>query len=135
MWVGGYSDWTPAEQREWDRDLAELETERKPRESPIKTETNNENTVKSNTITWDIDLATETLYRNIINKIVIEKTTKIIFLCYSCTYLDKPCSVELLPGTCIKEVLQKLMRTIETEIEKKQGHALVLKGVFSTRHI
>ena len=34
MWVGGYSDWTPAEQREWDRDLAELETERKLRESP-----------------------------------------------------------------------------------------------------
>ena len=25
MWVGGYNDWTPAEQREWDRDLAELE--------------------------------------------------------------------------------------------------------------
>jgi len=25
MWVGGYDDWTPAEQREWDRDLAELE--------------------------------------------------------------------------------------------------------------
>ena len=26
MWIGGYDDWTPAEQREWDRDLAELET-------------------------------------------------------------------------------------------------------------
>jgi len=25
MWVGGYNDWTHAEQREWDRDLAELE--------------------------------------------------------------------------------------------------------------
>ena len=24
-WVGGYDDWTPAEQREWDRDLDELE--------------------------------------------------------------------------------------------------------------
>ena len=99
MWVGGYSDWTPAEQREWDRDLAELETERKLRESPIKTETNNENTVKSNTRTWDIDLATETLYRNINNKNVTEKTTKIILQCYSCTHLDEPCSVEFLPGT------------------------------------
>ena len=29
MWVGGYNDWTPAEQREWDRDLAELEVPRK----------------------------------------------------------------------------------------------------------
>ena len=25
MWIGGYSDWTPAEQREWDRDLEENE--------------------------------------------------------------------------------------------------------------
>ena len=135
MWVGGYSDWTPAEQREWDRDLAELETERKPRESPIKTETNNENTVKSNTRTWDIDLATETLYRNIINKNVTEKTTKIILQCYSCAYLDEPCSVEFLPETCIKQVLQKLVRIIETEIDKKLGHEAVLKGVFSTRLI
>ena len=23
MWIGGYDDWTPAEQREWDRDLEE----------------------------------------------------------------------------------------------------------------
>ena len=29
MWVGGYDDWTPAEQREWDRDLEELEREHK----------------------------------------------------------------------------------------------------------
>jgi len=28
MWVGGYDDWTPAEQREWDRDIAELEAQR-----------------------------------------------------------------------------------------------------------
>ena len=27
MWIGGYDDWTPAEQREWDRDLEELERE------------------------------------------------------------------------------------------------------------
>ena len=32
MWTGGYSDWTPAEQREWDRDLEELETERAQRD-------------------------------------------------------------------------------------------------------
>ena len=133
MWIGGYHDWPPAEQREWDRGLEKLEAGRE--QSELTAKTVNENTVKMDTRPWDIDLATETLYRNIINKIVIEKTTKIIFLCYSCTYLDKPCSVELLPGTCIKEVLQKLMRTIETEIEKKQGHALVLKGVFSTRLI
>lgn len=31
MWVGGYSDWTPAEQREWDRDLKELEAEHEQR--------------------------------------------------------------------------------------------------------
>ena len=31
MWVGGYSDWMFAEQREWDRDMAELEGEREER--------------------------------------------------------------------------------------------------------
>lgn len=23
MWIGGYDDWTPAEQRDWDRDMEE----------------------------------------------------------------------------------------------------------------
>ena len=32
MWVGGYDDWTPAEQCEWDRDLEELEREHEERE-------------------------------------------------------------------------------------------------------
>ena len=32
MWVGGYSDWTPAEQRERDRDIEKLEAEREERE-------------------------------------------------------------------------------------------------------
>ena len=36
MWVGGYSDWTPAEQRELDRDIAELEAEREERELKAK---------------------------------------------------------------------------------------------------
>ena len=27
MWIGGYSDWTPAEQREWDKDLEDYEKE------------------------------------------------------------------------------------------------------------
>jgi len=38
MWVGGYSDWTLAEQREWDRDIAELEVEREERELLAKNE-------------------------------------------------------------------------------------------------
>ena len=27
MWIGGYDDWTPAEQREWDRDQEEMQEE------------------------------------------------------------------------------------------------------------
>ena len=38
MWVGGYSDWTPAEQRESDRDLEKLEVEREQRENVMKAE-------------------------------------------------------------------------------------------------
>ena len=32
MWIGTYEDWTPAERREWDRDLAIMEAEREQRE-------------------------------------------------------------------------------------------------------
>lgn len=28
MWIGTYEDWSPAEQREWDRDMEELENNR-----------------------------------------------------------------------------------------------------------
>ena len=35
---GGYSDWTPAEQREWDRDIEKLEAEHEQREFTAKTE-------------------------------------------------------------------------------------------------
>ena len=38
MCVGGYSDWTPAEQREWDRDIEKLEAEREQRELKAKNE-------------------------------------------------------------------------------------------------
>ena len=33
MLIGGYSDWTPAEQREWGRDIAEAEREKREREA------------------------------------------------------------------------------------------------------
>ena len=100
-----------------------------------KSENEKENEVKMDTRPWEIDPAMEKLYQDIINKNVTEKTTKIILQSYSCTYLDKPCSEEFLPGTCIKEVLQKLMRVIETEIDKRLGHETVLKGSFHTRLI
>ena len=135
MWIGGYDDWTPAEQREWDGDLAELEAEREQRELTAKKENENENTVKMDTRPWEIDPAMQKLYQDIINKNVTEKMTKIILQSCSCTYLDKPCSVEFLPGTCVKEVLQKLMRVIETEIDEKLGHETVLKGSFCMRLI
>ena len=38
MWVGGYSDWTLAEQRQCDTDMAELEAEREERELFAKNE-------------------------------------------------------------------------------------------------
>ena len=42
MWIGGYDDWTPAEQREWDRDLEEYarwhDEKEKQKESKISEE-------------------------------------------------------------------------------------------------
>ena len=121
--------------RENGTDLAELEAERGQRKLTAKTENEKENTVKMNTTPWEMDPSMGKLYQDIINKNVTEKTTKIILPSYSCTYLDKPCSVAFLPGTCVKEVLQKLMRVIETEIDKKLGHETALKGSFYTRLI
>ena len=49
MWIGGYSDWTPAEQREWDRDLEEnerlLEERKKQQEKEL-------NAIKAKSKTW-----------------------------------------------------------------------------------
>ena len=33
MWIGTYEDWTPAERREWDRDLETMEAEREQRDA------------------------------------------------------------------------------------------------------
>ena len=38
MWIGTYEYWTPAEQREWDRDLEIMEAEREQRERDAKNE-------------------------------------------------------------------------------------------------
>lgn len=43
MWIGGYSDWTPGEQREWDRHLEELEAERAQRDQTNTLTSNVEN--------------------------------------------------------------------------------------------
>ena len=48
MWVGGYDDWTPAGQREWDRDLEELKTECDEKDRN-DTPTSDENKVKMDT--------------------------------------------------------------------------------------
>ena len=38
MSIGGYNDWTPTEQREWDRQLEEMQAEREQREREAKNE-------------------------------------------------------------------------------------------------
>lgn len=43
MWIGGYSDWTPAEQREWDRDMDENEQRYAEKEKALETKSS-ENT-------------------------------------------------------------------------------------------
>ena len=40
MSIGGYNDWTPTEQREWDRHLEEMQAEREQREREAKNEYN-----------------------------------------------------------------------------------------------
>ena len=49
MWIGGYDDWTPAEQREWDRDMEENErwyAEKKAEEERAL------NAIKADSKTW-----------------------------------------------------------------------------------
>ena len=76
MWVG-YDDWTPAEQREWDRNLEELKTEFG--EKYLNdTPTSDENTVKMDTRPCEICPDIPKLYQEIINQNIRENTTKII---------------------------------------------------------
>ena len=134
MWVGGYDDWTPAEQREWDRDLEELKTECG--EKYLNdTPTSDEKTVKMDTRPCEICPDIPKLYQEIINKNIRENTTKIILQSYCCTYLDKPYEVDFLPRTHVTVVLKKLMRLIETEIIKKIGYKTEWRGSFLKRLI
>ena len=56
MWVGGYDDWTPAEQREWDRDLEELEGEREECEKQNEQNEQKEQSEQKESKTW-MDMA------------------------------------------------------------------------------
>ena len=60
MWTGGYSDWTPAEQREWDRDLEELETERAQRDlnDTLTSNVENQKGEDSKELSW-LELVTD----------------------------------------------------------------------------
>lgn len=49
MWIGGYSDWTPAEQREWDRDMKEYERLYDEREKQKERELN---AIEADSKTW-----------------------------------------------------------------------------------
>ena len=49
MWIGGYSDWTPAEQREWYRDLLEYERLYEEREKEKEKELN---AIKADSKMW-----------------------------------------------------------------------------------
>ena len=67
MWIGGYDDWTPAEQREWDRDLEELEREERERE--VETEREQRESKDKNKLSW-MDLALDDpLYKATYTKI------------------------------------------------------------------
>ena len=52
--VGGYSNWTPAEQREWDRDLEKLEAERDEQElkETEKVEKTNQQNGDNQELSW-----------------------------------------------------------------------------------
>lgn len=118
MWVGRYS-----EQREMNY---------------TNTDTSKDQTVKDDTDKtkysrpWDIDSAMVKNYEDKINKMVTEKTTKVILRGYCYKYLDKPCEIDFLPDANVAEGLQNLMEKLESEIDKKLGHDAVLNGYLCT---
>ena len=75
MWVGGYDDWTPAEQREWDRDMAEnarLYAERK------KQKERELNAIKADSKTWKEWALDNPLYEALIS--IEGKTSYVVSL-------------------------------------------------------
>ena len=66
IWIGGYSDWTPAEQRQWDRDLEELEAERAQRDlnDTLTSDVENQKGQDSDELSW-LELAIDFLVINI----------------------------------------------------------------------
>ena len=65
MWIGGYSDWTPAEQREWDRDMKEYERWYDEKEKQKERELN---AIKADSKTWKEWALYNPLYKVLIGR-------------------------------------------------------------------
>ena len=119
MWVGGYSDWTPAEQRESDRDLEKLEVEREQRENVMKAENEDKLSWLEMAIDYQLFIATYTR---------VKGTNLYVF------YLNK-----VLPsreGTCNLdfEVVYPLYHGLNHIIETGKTITLIKIETFSREH-
>lgn len=141
MWVGGYDDWTPAEQREWDRDLEELEREHQAKTEyeklpkhleemdgkDCKTNKQKEQSEEKEPKTW-LDLALE------------DPLCKATFTrlgetnAYSMTLRDRPIT-QLGDRNLVFEVVNPLYQGLTTILEQRKEASTIRLQVSSREHV
>ena len=137
MWIGGYDDWTPAEQREWDRDLEALEREHDEKERQVKEEQNEQTTSKDvkdmkeqnekacETKTW-MDWAFEDpLYKATFTRLGETNAYAVYLIDQTPVYLD-------VPRNLIFEVVNPLYQGLDVILNKQQDLSAIKIHVYYT---
>ena len=138
MWIGGYDDWTPAEQREWDRDLEALERDHDEKER--KEEQNEQTTSKDvkdmkeqnekacETKTW-MDWAFEDpLYKATFTQLGETNAYAVYLIDQTPVHLD-------VPRNLIFEVVNPLYQGLDVILNKQKDLSTIKIQVSSREHV
>ena len=136
MWIGGYDDWTPAEQRDWDRDMEEnarLYEEKQKEQTTstiVKEETVNEkvNEKATEAKTW-MDWALEDpMYKATFIRVGETNVYTANLISQTPTHMD-------VPRNLIFEVVNPLYRGLDAILNEEKDLSTIKIDVSSREHL
>ena len=133
MWIGGYDDWTPAEQRDWDRDMEENERlyeerQKQKEQVALKDEKDLKEPKVCETKTW-MDWALEDpLYKATFTRLGDTNAYAVYLIDQTPLYSDVPRNL------CF-EVVNPLYRGLDVILNRQQDLSTIQIRVSSREHL
>ena len=146
MWIGGYDDWTPAEQRDWDRDMEEnerlyeerqKEKERELKEQKLKEE-KEQTAVNEQTASKDVKEEKET--KTWMDWAFDDPLYKVTFTrlgdthAYSVNLIEQTPDHVDVPRNLIFEVVNPLYQGLDSILKKEKDNSTIKIHVSSREH-